>query len=124
MMKSILRQGLSITLIAAGFIGAAFWVLATPIDKTEVGNASSREKFIAVRCGDPTQAGMYSCATLDVPNDEEPAKSAVIGLFGGVGEALNKEVEIRCDFDKCHGCNQGLNWSAGIHHIVPHFLSD
>lgn len=81
MMESILRWGLLHILIAAQFIGAVLWGLATLINKMRVASVASIKKSIAVQYDKRAQANMTFRTVIDVSIDSKPVWRVNIGLF-------------------------------------------
>lgn len=108
MMEAISRRGLLNNLITAGFIGAAIWVLATPVDKMRVANAAPRGKSVAVQYADPAQATVTSRVFFDISIDGKSAGRVVIGLFG---DDLPKTVE---NFEKLATGELGFGYKGSI----------
>lgn len=89
-MESILVRRLFGSLIAAGFIEAALWVLASSIDKMKTTNASSIPKSITVKYSSLSEVNMTSGTILNVFTEGKPDGRVIIGLFG---DDLPKTVE-------------------------------
>lgn len=90
MMELILRRGVLNNLIASAFIGAALWVLATPIDKIKAATAAIIENFIAVQYDNHFQENMTSRTILDVSMDGKLAGRVIISLLEIIYQKLSR----------------------------------